>query len=206
MLASTPFSSELQYSAQTQHVFPLAEAVKVAGLLSQGVSSEQVRHKVLEEDLFELRSISSRKGALRKTLDRLEPLETQYIDFLAHGHADLRRLTLFFVVLKEHRLLQELVAELLLNQLQGLQRIVSATDLRCFFEGKRHDEAVLSGWSDATFQKAASNTVLALVRAGLLQPIKPRGSYEIRSLPLPQELKQQLIADGYGSYLRLLLN
>lgn len=197
---------DLKYSAQTQHVFPLSEIVKVANLMLQGYDHGQIRHEVLEQDLFELRSHSSRKGALRKTLDRLEKLEPEYIQLLANGNSDIKRLTLLFIVLKEHRLLQELITGVLIDKLNSLQRVVDAADLRVFFAEKRDQEPVLSEWSESTFQKAASNAVLALVRAGLLQPVKPKGNYEIRALPVPQELKQQLISDGYDRYLTLLLN
>ena len=47
---------------------------------------------------------------------------------------------------------------------------------------------------------------MALVRAGLLFPIQPKGDYEIRSMPVPSQLRQQLILDGFESYLALMLN
>lgn len=200
---------KLEYKAQTNHVFPLLETVAVAKLLLDGCSQADIRQKVLKEDIFELRSQASREGALRVILRRLESLPPHYVELLATGDSDTKRYTLLFVVLREHRLLRELAAEVLIEKLEGLNSIVTATDLRAFFETKREQEVTLSQWSDSTFQKATSNTVLVLVRVGLLYPLKGKGKagcYEIRSVPLPVALRQQLTLDGYTQYLKLMLN
>ena len=84
--------------------------------------------------------------------------------------------------------------------------MLKASDLRVFFEIKREESQTLAKWAKATYQKASSNTVLVLVGAGLLQPIKPKGTYEIRATPVPSALKQQLIADGLDKLLVLMLN
>lgn len=202
-------SSALEYKAQTKHVFPLTEIVEVAKLLVEGKSHEYIRQQVLEEDIFELRSHTSREGALRVIFRRLEQIPYQYIELLATGNSDTKRFTLLFLVLREHRLLRELVAEVLIEKLKALNSTVTATDLRAFFETKREQEVMLAQWSDSTFQKAMSNTVLVLVRAGLLYPLKgkgKRGSYEIRAVPSPVALRQQMVIDGYEPYLMLMLD
>jgi hypothetical protein len=199
----------MEYKAQTNHVFPLTETVAVARLLVQGSSKADIRRQVLEEDLFELRSRSSREGALQAVLRRLDQLPYEYLELLAQGNSDTKRLTLLFLVLREHRLLRELIAEVLVEKLKGLDPTLTATDLKAFFDTKREQEAILAQWSDSTFQKATSNTVLVLVRSGLLQPLQAedtKGSYEIRAVPSPAALRQQLISDGYGKYLTLMLN
>ncbi|MEL7357899.1 MAG: DUF1819 family protein [Cyanobacteria bacterium J06560_6] len=199
----------VDYKAQTKHVFPLAETVAVAKLLVEGDSRADIRRKVLEEDLFELRSQSSREGALRTILRRLDNLPQAYLELLANGNSDTRRFTLLFLVLREHRLLRELIAEVVVEKLKGLNLLVTSTDLKTFFDAKREQEITLAQWSDSTFQKAASNALLVLVRAGLLQPQPAggkRGNYEIRAVPLPAALRQQLVLDGYEPYLALMLH
>lgn len=197
------------YKAQTKHAFPLVEAIAVAKLLVQGDSKADVRRKVLEEDLFELRSLSSREGALQIVMRLLDEMPHRYVELLAQGDSDTKRFTLLFLVLREHRLLRELVAEVLIEKRKGLISTVTATDLKAFFDNKRSQETLLAQWSDTTFQKATSNAVLVLVRSGLLQPIQTdskKGSYEIRAVPTPMALRQQLISDGYEPYLALMLN
>ncbi len=71
---------------------------------------------------------------------------------------------------------------------------------------KREQSPTVAKWSNSTYQKTASNTVLILVNVHLLHPIKPRGNYEIRPVPIPEALRQQLLLDGAELYLRLMLN
>lgn len=202
----------LDYKAQTKHIFPLAETVAVAKLLVQGMNQSDVRQRVLEEDLFELRSPASRAGALQMIWRRLDKFPLEYSELLANGNSDTKRFTLLFIILCEHRLLREFIAEVLVEKLKGLNLTVTATDLRAFFETKREQEVTLARWSEATFKKAVSNTLLLLVRSGLLQPLSKkgnehkRGCYEIRVIPPPAALRQQLMLDGYEQYLALMLD
>ncbi|MBD2124761.1 BrxA family protein [Trichocoleus sp. FACHB-262] len=92
---------------------------------------------------------------------------------IATGNADVRRFTVLFSILLEHRLLRELITETLLDKLKQFDLIIKPSDLRIFFETKREESQLLAKWSNATYQKAASNAVLVLIEAGLLQPAKP---------------------------------
>ena len=82
-------------------------------------------------------------------------------------------------------MLRELIAEVLLDKIKAFDYVVTAADLRIFFEAKREQNERVAAWSDSTYKKVVSNTIKVLVSAGLLQPISIRGSYEIRAVPVP---------------------
>lgn len=228
--------TETTYAARTSHAFVLTETVKVAELIYQGATQEDIRQRVLVEDLFQLRSQVSRERALQIVLKRLRQVPT-YIQLIATGNPDTRQLTILFLILREHRLLRELIAEVLLDKIQGFDYVVTSADLRTFFEGKRDENSTVAAWSESTYKKVASNTVLVLVNAGLLrktpiagsprgrgfsktQPTSSKGNYQIRieccwgdtppsklsAVPVPSALRQQLLADGLGHYLTLMLD
>ncbi|ODG99409.1 hypothetical protein A4S05_37900 [Nostoc sp. KVJ20] len=198
--------TETAYAARTNHAFVLTETLRVAELMYQGATQEDIRQRVLVEDLFQLRSQVSRERALQTVLKRLEQVAEEYIQLIATGNPDTRRFTILFLILREHRLLRELIAEVLLDKIKGFDYVVTTADLRTFFEGKRDQNSTVAAWSDSTYKKAASNTLLVLVNAGLLQPTSPRGNYQIRSVPVPSALRQQLLADGLAHYLTLMLD
>ncbi len=158
------------------------------------------------EDLFQLRSQASRVRALQTILKRLGQVPGAYIQLIATGNPDIRRLTILFLILREHRLLCEFIAEVLLDKIKGFDYVLTPADLRTFFEGKRDQSLTVAAWSESTYKKVASNTVLVLVNAGRLQPVSPRGNYQIRAVPVPSALRQQLLADGLGHYLTLMLD
>ncbi|NDJ24447.1 DUF1819 family protein [Nostoc sp. B(2019)] len=198
--------TETAYAARTNHAFVLTETLRVAELMYQGATQEDIRQRVLIEDLFQLRSQVSRERALQTVLKRLQQVPEDYIQLIATGNPDTRRFTILFLILREHRLLRELIAEVLLDKIKGFDYVVNTADLRTFFEGKRDQNSTVAAWSDSTYKKAASNTLLVLVNAGLLQPMSPRGNYQIRSVPVPSVLRLQLLADGLGYYLTLMLD
>jgi Putative inner membrane protein (DUF1819) len=198
--------TETAYAARTNHAFVLTETLRVAELMYQGATQEDIRQRVLVEDLFQLRSQVSRERALQTVLKRLQQVAEEYIQLIATGNPDTRRFTILFLILREHRLLRELIVEVLLDKIKGFDYVVTTADLRTFFEGKRDQNLTVAAWSDSTYKKAVSNTLLVLVNAGLLQPTSPRGNYQIRSVPVPSALRQQLLADGLAHYLTLMLD
>jgi Putative inner membrane protein (DUF1819) len=185
------------YIAHTKNAFPLVEAANVAALLSQGVSAEKIRSQVLDDDLFHLRSRVSRNC--------LDGLSDAYLDFL-RGDLELRKLTLLFLILRHNRLLRDFVHEFLLDKLSRMDPVLYRHEINAFFGAKREQIPTLSSWSDSTFQKAVSNSILALVKSGVLYPLEQKEKYEIRAFPVPTPLRQQLLNDGFSDYLRLLLN
>ncbi|MEH2430727.1 MAG: BrxA family protein [Nostoc sp.] len=198
--------TETAYAARTNHAFVLTETLRVAELMYQGATQEDIRQRVLVDDLFQLRSQVSRERALQTILKRLQQVPEEYIQLIATSNPDTRRFTILFLILREHRLLRELIAEVLLDKIKGFDYVVTTADLRTFFEGKREQNSTVAAWSNSTYKKAASNTLLVLVTAGLLQPTSPRGNYQIRSVPVPSALRQQLLADRLAHYLTLMLD
>lgn len=198
--------TETAYAARTNHAFVLTETTTVAQLMHLGATQEDIRQRVLEENLFGLRSQVSRARALQTILKRLGQGREVYVQLIATGSPDIRRLTILFFILREHRLLRELIAEVLLDKIKGFDYVVTPADLRTFFEQKRYGSSTVAAWSESTYKKVASNTVLVLVNAGLLQPTSIKGNYQIRAVPVPSVLRQQLLADGLSHYLTLMLD
>ena len=198
--------TETAYIAHTNNAFVLTETIAVAELIHSGVNQEDIREQVLHNDLFQLRSPISRERALQIIFKRLRQVPEAYIELIATGNYDIRRLTILFLILREHRLLGELIVEVIQEKIKGFDYIITPSDLRSFFAVKREQSSTVAAWSESTYKKVASNSVLVLVKAGLLQPISPRGHYQIRAVPMPSVLRQQLLADGFSSYLSLMLD
>jgi len=198
--------SENEYITYTRCLFAFTETVKIASLLERGETLENIRDLVLQKDLLQIRSLASRKSSLRIILKRINSLSEQYIQFIATDNIDLQRLTIFWTILREHRLLRELIREVIIEKLYRMERVVSDRDLQEFFLTKYEQQEAIRNWSEYTYQKTASHIVTTLVRAGLLYAIEYRKQYEIRPAPLPRELRHQLIADGWEHYLLLMLD
>jgi Putative inner membrane protein (DUF1819) len=202
------------YKAHTNFPFLLSEATSIAQLLSQGLSLAQIKAQVIdpqqetlcEEDILQFRSKASRQGAWRVLEQLFKNTPHSYIEFLTTGHSDLRRYTLLFLTLRTNRLLREIISEVLLDRLKSLDRSLDRQTISAFFDRKCEQEQIVGQWSKSTCRKVCSNTVLILVRSGLLIPSQDKKTYEIQAMPIPFQLKRQLQNDGLELYLRLMLN
>ncbi len=202
------------YKAHTNFPFLLSEATSIAQLLERGISLAQIKAKVInpssetlcEADILQFRSKASRQGAMRALDQLLNNVPQPYIQFLATGNSDLRRATLLFLTLRINRLLREVISEVLLDRLKSLDRSLDRNTIAAFFDLKCEQEHIVSQWSKSTYQKVCSNTILILVRAGLLIPSQDRKTYEIQAMPVPMQLKRQLENDRLELYLKLMLN
>ncbi|GEM_PF-457748 len=210
------------YKASTNFPFLLCEASLVARLIQEGLSWQQIKGQVVDvsqemlrdslaerlrqRDILQIRSKASRQGALRALEHLLHHIPQPYIQFLATGNSDLRRATLLFLTLRINRLLREVISEVLVERLKSLDRALDRNTLAAFFDLKYEQEQIVSQWSKSTYRKVCSNTVLILVRSGLLIPGNNQKTYEIQAMPVPIQLKQQLKNDGLELYLKLMLN
>ena len=202
--------SESTYVTYTRCLFAFAETVAIAQLLQKGETLEVISDRVLKEDLFQIRSLTSRKSSLRVILKRLNLVSDEYIKFIATENIDLQRFTIFWAILREHRLLREFIREILIEKLYCLDRTVSDHDIKEFFTSKSEQHQQIRSWSKSTYQKTSSHIVSTLVRVGLLYPMQYRKQYgkryEISPTPIPQALRTQLIADGWENYLILMMD
>ncbi len=94
------------YIARTNNAFILTETVQVAQLMHQGATLDEIRRQVIVEDLFQLRSLTSRRRVLNTVLQRLQKVDSSYIKLLAISNIDIRRLTNLLLILRSDRLLR----------------------------------------------------------------------------------------------------
>ena len=99
----------MTYKAFSNQGFLLQETLRAAKLLEAGVTASELQHRVLEENLFEVRSVQSRKTMISAVLQRLADLPLQH--FIAVP-LEVQRLMALLMIARQHRLLAETLLEL----------------------------------------------------------------------------------------------
>ena len=195
---------DTEYKASiTSRPFLLNETAVVAELLLDGIDTQEISRRVIEEDLFQMQSVHSRRFTLGVVLRRLKHAPHEFLLFLAHGEPKLARLANLYVMLREFRLLREISAELLADKLLLFDDTLSQGELERFLEHKRDQSDVIAGWSEKTFEKVRRNTMRVFVDAELLEG---RGPWRITPPFVPEALKQFLRDRGEEEYLKLMLD
>lgn len=192
------------YAAFTNQGFLLREVGVVAERLLHGVTEKEIQQAILEHNLFQLSSGKSRQTILKAVFKRLENVPTSLLEPLAEGSLDLRQLTNLYLILLQHRLLREFIAEVVLEAFSRFSYLVPPTEVNAFMTHKRNQVPEIDGWSEATLGKARSNLVNICVSAGLLQ--KEGDGWSIQTQSVPLVLQQELIDAGRQKFLRLLLD
>jgi Putative inner membrane protein (DUF1819) len=191
----------MEYRAFSNQGFLFQETVRVARLFVQGHNADQVRRLALEEDLFELRSLQSRKTMVNAVLERFDGLSCETVSQLVAASPDTQRALVLLLIAKRHRLLAETLLEL--NRWSVTVSSVTLAAFRGFFQRSRADDLTLSGWSDETFQKSVGNVLKYLREARLIVPLA--ADLEIRA-PLLSDADRGVIREAFGAWgLRALL-
>jgi Putative inner membrane protein (DUF1819) len=205
-LSTRSIENIFSYKAHTKFPFLLIESVVFAQLLKEGLSDNEIRVKIVDDNLLQIRSLKSREGVLGILKQLTRDIPMIYIEFLATGNIDLRRYTLLFLTMRINRLLRETSSEVLIDKLKSLEISLDKRNLQTFFDLKYEQEPIISQWSTSTYQKVCSNIILVLIRSGLLVCHSSKKCYEIQSMPVPTQLKKQLQIDGLELYVKLMLN
>lgn len=192
------------YAAYTNQGFILREVGLVAELLLRGASQDEVRREVMGGDLFQLPSEASRKTILAAVNQRLDKVPLTLLGFLAEGSSELKRLTNLYLILLKHRLLRELIAEVVLEELKRFSYLVRTSEIGSFIERKRAQVPDLGAWSDATVAKSRSNMMTVCLQADLLQ--ETEDGLRIQPQIVPGVLRDELTTVKRTAFLKLLLD
>jgi hypothetical protein len=194
-----------RYAAFTNQGFLLREVIIAAGRRTAGEGANDLLRAIRADDLFQLRAIQSRETIGAAVVNRLAGVDGSLLTLLAEGSADVQRCANFYLILLQHRLLRELIAEVLIDARKRLATSVTSADVSAFFTQKRTTEPAVAGWSEATLQKARSNMLRICVAAGVLGALK-HGAFALHPQWVPTPLRDELTNAGREAFLPLLLD
>jgi Putative inner membrane protein (DUF1819) len=195
----------MRYSAFTNQGFLLREVCLIAEMLLCGYDLQKIKIRVLEEDLFQLSSLHSRKTILSAVLKRLEDTGQDLWECLSEGSLELRCLTNLYLILLKHRLLRDFIAEVLLEELLRFRAFASRSEINAFFERKYMQVDEIAAWSEATLRKSRNNILTICSDAGLLDGVSVSSLLIVPQL-VPVKLKQLLLRSTHEALLPLLLD
>jgi hypothetical protein len=185
----------MNYHAFSNEGFLLQETLRVARLLAVGMAETEIMGRILEDELFEVQWLASRKTLAQAVLARFKGLAPDFAVYLVEANSDLQRLLVLLLLARRHRLLAELMQEL--QQHLKLGRFITHGAIKTFFTEARENDLVLAAWTEATYQKSASNILKSLRDSHIL--LAQATSYEI-CRPLLSLHDQAMIQANFGSW------
>lgn len=164
-----------QYSAAlTGNPLLFHESRIVAGLLESDLKPEDLRHQIIDQNLFGYRSTKSVPKRVSTLTRRLEPIPAEVRTFIATAPPGEARKVLLLVLAVRDRLFREFVQEYVVPKFVFHDEEVTDFDFRRFFEIKGEADPRVADRADTVKKKLKAVISAALAGAGLLSTRKPR--------------------------------
>lgn len=181
--------------------FLLYEFTQIVKLKEQGLTDEEIKEKVIDENILQQEKVSSLKRRLRYLLPRVNVLDETLRCFVIHESIDISKVINFYSILKTDRLFYEFMNEVIKEKFKSNNYNLEKKDLNAFFTYKAEQNDTLKSWSDSTIQRLKQVYMRMLEEVGILTD---RKTGELKRLIIDDQLKSHLRSIGDGQYIELM--
>ncbi len=181
----------------TSDAFLYYELKQVLKLKVQGISDEQIRKKVMEENLFQYKSKRSLKRLLSSVMRRVKVLDDYLINMVVNDPMETGKLVNLYAIMKTSRLFYEFMNEVVREKFEYNDMVLEKKDVNLFFRHKAEQSEIVAKWTDNTISKLKQVILKILTDAGVLESPK---TGKLNKIIMPVELKSHLIEIGDIDY------
>lgn len=188
------------YSASAvSRPFWYVEFKKVMTLLNKGLSYEEIRTKVLEDNIFDVAKEYRAKEIYGAVARRAKMLDAQGIEMFCNSDMGTMKLIAFIAIMQTDRLLAEFMHEVYSEKVMVGDLDLRDADFNTFFKRKQDQDEGVAGWKDYTLKKLRNSYINYLSEAGLVS--RANGARTLTPPLLTEELKAYLKHSDLGSYI-----
>lgn len=192
-------SKKQDYTATlTSDSFLYYELKQILKLKNEGLSIEEIRRKVIEENLFQYKSNHSLKRILSSVMRRIKVLDDKMIDIIINEPLEEGKIINLYLIMKTSRIFFEFMNEIVREKLNSTSEVIEKKDVNLFFQQKAEQSEVVAKWSDTTISKLKQVMMKILSEVGIIEDIK---TGKVHRLHISDELKDYLIKLGDKSYI-----
>lgn len=181
---------EKKYSANlTGAWFLLYELKQVVRLIKEGLTEKEIKEKVLEENLFQHKRLTSATRALPTVYRRAALLNEELKDILLEDSLSDGKLINLYAIIEEDLLFKEFMLEVIKEKYNSNNLFIERKDINSFFAEKAEQNIGFSKYTEATVNKLRQVYLRILIEAEIL---KDRKTGEINRVLLDPYLKEVL--------------
>jgi hypothetical protein len=185
---------ELEYSSSLNGAsFLLFELKQVVKLKQLGLSNQDIRNKVKEENLFQFSNNGRINRALPSVMKRADVIDQTLASLMIEGSIEMSKVINLYAIMKTDLLFYEFMNEVISEKLQNNDFLIEKKDINVFFTAKSEQSTKVASWSDINQEKLKRAYMQVLFETGLL---KNRRSKELIRLIIDEQIKNHLIHIG----------
>lgn len=176
--------------------FRLYEFKVTVSLIEEGLTDDEIRRKVFEEDLFQQKA-SSTTRSFPYILKRARALDNPLRKYVLEESNQMAKQINFYAIMKTDLLFYEFMDEVIKNKLQNNDLIYERKDINIFFNEKSDENEKLANWSESTLKRLKSSYNRLLLEMGYLIKLS---SSDLIPVQMDDLLRDYLIKIGGKEY------
>ncbi|MCM3239604.1 DUF1819 family protein [Heyndrickxia oleronia] len=176
---SAGFTSEGWFQQQIEYVLDQ---------LHKGFSRREIRSKVMEDNVFLLRSESAISKRFQMVYRRAKTLYPTLSEYYFNGTNSDQKVLLLYSFLKCYRYAYENFYELVVYRYQHKNGTLQVSDMNFYMEEKEQQSEKIANWHIATKKKINSTLLLIYRESGMIELVEDE--YKVSPLHVSQALKQ----------------
>lgn len=179
--------------------FWFLESKKVAELILEGYSKDEILNAALEDNIFQVETERRVRDITNTTYRRLKSFPEEVLEYFVCVDVNSAKIFVLISVLKSDKLFFEFMYEVFREHIVLGDLTLKNKDFEMFFDNKSYQSDIVSEWVDETLGrlKRAYNTMLS--EAGVLDT---SGNERVILLPfIDLKFKDILIKNDLGTYL-----
>jgi len=183
--------------------FLYLELKKASDLYLQGFSTEEIKKKALEENIFLLDTENRIKEIASTVIERMGALDKHLLRKITNGNLETSKQLVIYAILKTDRLFFEFMQELYREKYLLRDYIITDKDLSIFFQRKAEQSQQVASWKDYTFYKLQQVYKKILIEAGFAK--RNKRNIEITRPIMEEDVIEHLKNRGDQIYLKAML-
>jgi hypothetical protein len=193
-------STDLEYSSSLNGAsFLLFELKQVVKLKESGLTGQEIREKVKDQNLFQFSNKGRINRALPSVMKRAGVLDEQLSSMLREGSLETGKAINLYSIMRTDLLFFEFMSEVIGEKLQNNDYSIEKKDLNLFMTSKAEQSSKVASWSDINHEKLKRAYMQVLFESGML---KNRKSGELNRLILDEQLRTHLLHIGDAKYVQ----
>lgn len=191
---------ELEYSSSLNGAsFLLFELKQVLKLKQLGLSNQDLRKKVKEENLFQFNNQGRINRSLPSVMKRADVFDDTLSTLALEGSIEMGKVLNLYAIMKTDLLFYEFMEEVIGEKLHNNDYLIEKKDINIFFAAKSEQSEKVAGWSDTNVEKLKRAYMQVLYESGMLRTRKGK---ELNRLIIDEQIRNHLTYIGDTRYIR----
>lgn len=162
-----------KYSANlTWEPFLWYEMRIVADLLEQWLNKDEIKEKIIIENIFQYKTLKSIPKRLSCIFRRLNSLDDFLINRLSIWDIDEAKIISLYAIYKDSFLVYDFINEFIRDKLQLRQYDINDSEIMSFLNSKSREHIEINEWTESTIKKIKQILKNILIWAWLLESKK----------------------------------